>query len=115
MDAAAHKKVTGKSNEVILNNLKLVTAAGVPVIIRIPVIPGINDVEDNLKAVARYVKELKNIEEVNLLPYHRYGENKYEMLDRKYHLSSLTPPEDAHMEKLVSLFEDMNINVKIVK
>lgn len=115
MDAAAHRKVTGTSNEKVLNSLKRVTAAGVPVIVRIPVIPGINDSEDNLRAIARHVRSLDGVQEVHLLPYHRYGEGKYQSLDREYQLGSLIPPDDARLEELANLFKDMNVSARIVK
>jgi pyruvate formate lyase activating enzyme len=113
IDPAVHKRVTGKSNQKILHNLELVSKSGVPVIVRIPVIPGINDSEDNIKDMARYIAGLDNIKEVNLLPYHRLGVSKYIMLDRKYSLSKLMPLEHSELEKYLPIFDSFNITCKI--
>jgi len=114
MDPTAHQKWTGKSNEKILRNLKLVSCSGVPIVMRIPVIPGINDSEENITDTALYIKNL-GLRQVNLLPYHKYGEGKYVMLDRQYSLSELKPPEDSELEKLANIFESFGLDCEIVK
>jgi pyruvate formate lyase activating enzyme len=113
MDPAAHRQWTGKSNDKILGSLKLVAASGVPVIIRIPVIPGSNDSVENMTAIARYVAGL-GLKQVNLLPYHRFGESKYAMLDRQYRLGDLRPPAEGELEKLVDLFKSAGLDCEIV-
>jgi pyruvate formate lyase activating enzyme len=114
IDPSIHQTHTGKSNQKILQNLKIVADSEVPVIIRIPVIPGINDSSENIRGIARYVANLHRIKEVNLLPYHRFGTNKYKMLDRRYKLSELTAPEHAQIEKLLKIFESLNLNCSVV-
>jgi pyruvate formate lyase activating enzyme len=64
---------------------------------------------------ARYIGGLNEPKEVNFMPYHRYGEGKYKMLDRRYRLSKLTSPEDSQIEKLASIFRSFNLNCEIVK
>jgi len=114
MDQSIHKKVIGKSNHTIFSGLKLATEAGVPVIIRIPIIPGINDSEENITEIARYVAGIDSLREVNLLPYHRFGESKYAMLDRQYNLSELKPPEHSNLEELVRIIKSFNLDCEIV-
>jgi pyruvate formate lyase activating enzyme len=114
MDSSAHLKVTSKSNRRVLSNLKMVASTGVPVIIRIPVIPGINDSQENITDTARYVAGLNGLSEVNLLPYHRFGESKYIMLDRRYRLSDLKSPESSDLEELISIFRSSGLDCKIV-
>jgi pyruvate formate lyase activating enzyme len=113
-DTSAHRRVIGKSNGKILSNLKLVAEAGVPVIVRIPVIPGINDSEENIADTARYVAGINGLREVNLLPYHRFGEGKYAMLDRRYRLSELRPPTDSQLEELRNIFKSFELDCEIV-
>lgn len=115
MDAAAHRKATGKSNEQMLANLELVAAAGVPLVIRIPIIPGINDSEESVRALARHVAGLTGVSEVNLMPYHRFGESKYENLDRRYRLSELTTPDDEQLDVLIRIFEESGVGAKVVR
>lgn len=94
MDAHKHAMLTGVSNERILANLALVRQhyPELPIRVRTPVIPGCNDSEDNIRAIARHVKKL-GCPSYELLPYHRYGEQKYSMLGRQPGM------EDADMDK----------------
>ena len=101
MDRVKHKKYTGLSNELILSNLRKLGEMDIAIEIRMPVIPGINDSEDNLSAVSRFLHEMKNIQRIKLLPYHRLGEGKYERLDMVYELKGIEPPDKGRMEQLV--------------
>jgi pyruvate formate lyase activating enzyme len=114
MDPPTHRKWTGKSNEKILRGVELVAASKVPVIARIPVIPGVNDSEENMEAIARFCTGI-GIGEVNLLPYHRFGESKYAMLDRRYSLGKLRRPENHELEKLADIFESGGLDCKIIE
>lgn len=79
-----HKYYTGVSNRIILQNLEQVKKSGKPFWIRIPVIPGINDSEENFRETAMLLKDAKNLEKVELLPYHKTAGAKYEMVGAKY-------------------------------
>jgi pyruvate formate lyase activating enzyme len=113
IDPAAHLKVTGKSNEKILRSLELVAGSGVPVVVRIPVIPGINDSEESIAVIARHVASLGSLRDVSLLAYHGYGGNKYQMLDRRYRLGKLTPPDDNQLESLAGIVRSFGLNAEI--
>lgn len=84
-DPHKHKKFTGRDNALILKNIKMLFREfpDVTKLIRTPVIPGFNDSEEDIKAIAEFLKEYKNYR-YELLPYHRFGEGKYEMLGRRY-------------------------------
>jgi pyruvate formate lyase activating enzyme len=112
-DSTAHKRATGKPNEKILNSIKIVAESGVPAIIRIPVIPGINDSEENMKNTALYIKSLNTLNKVELLPYHRFGESKYAMLDRKYSLGELRTQKDGRVHELVEIFKSSGLDCTI--
>jgi pyruvate formate lyase activating enzyme len=114
MDPQAHRKWTGKSNEKILRGIKLLSELKVPTIVRIPVIPGANDSEGNMKATARFCLDA-GIYEVNLLPYHRFGEGKYTGLDRSYRLGDLRKPDDTDLQKLAGIFRTAGLTCKIVE
>ena len=105
MDSAVHQKTTGVSNELILSNARLVTERRVPVIFRIPLVPGINDYENQIKSIARFIANLGGATQIDLLPYHRLGSSKYEMLDRDYQLAGLLPPPPENVEKLKRIIE----------
>ena len=85
MDPVAHKAKTGADNALTLRNLKLLGASDLDcfVVVRIPVIPGWNDSEANLRATARFVKEC-GLEVINLLPFHRLSESKWRQVGQDY-------------------------------
>ena len=103
MDPVKHKEYTGLSNETILANLNKLDALDVPIEVRIPLIPGVNDSQDNLSAVSTFLSEMRNIQRVKLLPYHRLGQGKYERLDMQYVLKDTDPPDKTRMEQLTEL------------
>lgn len=81
MDADKHRRGTGMDNRLILGNIRALRACGWDgtLMIRLPLIPGYNDDADNLARTAAFVKEV-GLREINILPYHRLGESKYEQL-----------------------------------
>lgn len=114
IEPSKHLAVTSKSNEKILQGLLLVINAEVPFIIRIPIIPSVNNSKENINGIARYLIGLNVRSEINLLPYHRFGQDKYAMLDREYRLNNITSPVVSHLEKLQNIFKSLNLNCKIV-
>ncbi|PHV70268.1 glycyl-radical activating family protein [Sporanaerobium hydrogeniformans] len=100
MDSAKHKAYTSQPNERILENAKHIAASGTSLIIRVPVIPGFNDTEEEIKAIASFTESLGTVEEIHLLPYHRLGQDKYEGLGRGYDLMGIEPLKEEDMEKL---------------
>jgi pyruvate formate lyase activating enzyme len=111
----AHRKWTKKSNKEILRNLAIAAASATPVIIRIPLIPGVNDSDEELKNIAiNAVDFLKKPGKVNILPYHRFGMGKYQMLDRKYQLTELITPKDPEIQRAKCLFESFGLECEVV-
>ncbi len=104
IDPARHLENTGKSNDVILQNLKLLSDERKPMIIRIPVLPGYNDSDENLTAVADLLSTLKSVERVDILPEHEFGRVKYEQLDMEYKLKPC-PVSDERQEEIRAMFE----------
>lgn len=101
MDEDVHKRQTGVSNKIILENLKAIQDSAKEVIVRTPVIPGINDDMDLIEEIADFCSDLKKVSEWELLPYHRLGEYKYESLGREYELKGLEPPSKERMNEFV--------------
>ncbi|OGO08088.1 MAG: hypothetical protein A2Y92_03170 [Chloroflexi bacterium RBG_13_57_8] len=114
-DRECHRKWTGVSNEEILKNLERVIASGVAVTIRVPLIPGINDVEQELEKIARIAADaqIKPVK-VELLPYHRFGIGKYQQLDREYLLPELTTQKAPEILRIKELFESFGLACEIV-
>ena len=78
-----HRKYTGVSNQDILRNIQAADKLGIPMIIRTPIIPGINDSAENVKNTADFVRKLKNVIHYELLPYHPLGLSKAKALGVK--------------------------------
>jgi pyruvate formate lyase activating enzyme len=82
---------------------------------RIPLIPGINDTEEELGKIAQIALDyLKPPRRVNILPYHRFGMGKYSMLDREYSLPELITQNDLEIQKDKSFFESLGLECEIV-
>jgi pyruvate formate lyase activating enzyme len=115
MDAAIHKKYTAVSNELILDNAKRIRAKlKLPMLARLPIIPGYNDSLENLKSAARFIaQELGNEVKVHLLPYHRLGETKYERMEINEGSVHIEPPSDERMKELKKMFESFDLTVAI--
>ena len=94
MDKAIHKEWTGHENSLILDNIRKADQSEYPleIIVRIPMIPGVNDTDSNLSAVAEFCKSIKKLKEIELLPYHRLGTETYKHLGMDYLLKDLAPP-----------------------
>lgn len=105
-DDEKHKIYTGVSNRMILENLEQVKKSGKPFRIRIPVIPGVNDTEENYRLTAELLKGAENLEMVELLPYHKTAGAKYGMVGRAY-----APDFDVDREPVLetSAFENAGI------
>ena len=113
IDSRKHKEHTGASSRLALENLKKVGQYGVPVEIRMPIIPGINDAEAEILRAAEFLSAVRGIERVQLLPYHRLGESKYRRLGREYKLPEQEPPARDHMEQIAAWMRASGLEVRI--
>ena len=78
-----HKQLTGADSGRILTNLKRLSAADVAIILRCPMIPGVNDEDSHLLQIATLANELKSVQGIDLEPYHPLGEGKKSQLGRE--------------------------------
>ena len=100
-DPIKHKEFTRVSNELILNNLKMLDNLGKKIVLRCPIIPTLNDREDHLKGIADVANSLKNILEINIEPYHPLGKGKAQRLEKNYPLDELTFPEEEKIKEWI--------------
>jgi pyruvate formate lyase activating enzyme len=113
MDDAKHQHYTGVSNVRILSNLQALGAAHEQIWIRVPVIPGINDSERELKVLARFAASLPSVRQVNLLPYHRNGLPKACRLGRFSPLAEVEPPSAEFMCRAADILSSFGLSAKI--
>ncbi|MCR4398587.1 MAG: glycyl-radical enzyme activating protein [Firmicutes bacterium] len=107
MDEAAHLEYTGVSNRPILSNLEELSSRHRNIWVRIPLVPGVNDSEENILATGRFLSSLRGIRRVCVLPYHKTGIGKYARLGREYTLDGLEEPKReavAEVESVLASF-----------
>ncbi len=102
-DEERHRRFTGVSNRLILENLRRLTARKSSVIVRVPLIPGINDDDENIRAIGEFVASLGGISEIDVLPYHETGLAKYGRLGRVYALREVARPSPTRVEEVAAL------------
>jgi pyruvate formate lyase activating enzyme len=111
MDPERHRSYTGATNELALSNLALLR--GREVVIRAPIVPGVNDDEENIGRMGEYVSGL-GFTEICLLPYHRVGSEKAQRLNRETAPPFVAePPTEESLERLREVLTGYGLNVKI--
>jgi len=110
-DDGLHRRYTKVSNQKILMNLELLKKSGKPFRIRIPVIPGINDTEENFRETARLLTDADKLETVELLPYHQTAGAKYEMVGMEYSPSFDTA---SRPDLNTAIFAEYHIPCKVI-
>lgn len=103
-DESVHREATGVGNARILDNLRCLCATGIPLWVRIPVIPGFNATDDEMAAISHYLKECGHAGKVELLPMHHLGSGKYESLGLPWPMTDVKTPTDGEMAKWRELF-----------
>ena len=115
IDDSEHIRACGLSNAIILSNLELAFKSGSQVIVRVPLIPQYNTSDEALSAIAEAVRERANGSLVNIMPYHRYGANKYRMVGRKYVLDELRELTQQEKDRAKEIFESFGSKCEISK
>jgi len=113
MEPEEHERLTGVSNHLILDNIRRFIDMGIPTRIRIPLVPNCNDSEENIRATAQFVASLASPPRVDILPYHRLGEAKFDQLGQEYALADTVPPTKQHVEHIRDIMLEYELDVKI--
>jgi pyruvate formate lyase activating enzyme len=112
-DPDLHKQLTGVNNRVIKANLAYLLRSGADVILRMPLVANLNDQEDEMASLAKWLRDLQPGLILHLLPYHKYGEQKYESLGLKYSLLQPAPPQPEKLLKLADIAETHGLKTTI--
>lgn len=107
-----HKRYTGVDNRIILENL-LRIAQITQLVVRVPVIPGVNDNIEEIHAITEFAKLLRGVDTLHLLAYHTYGENKYALLGRIYPMGETALVSEEKMEQLKAEVEAQGFHCQI--
>ena len=109
-DMDMYKKVTCRDQDVSLDFLSQAQEAGIPLWIRHVVVPGLTDDEEHIKKLGKFISTLKNVEKIELLPFHQLGANKYQGLGIKYPLEGVKPMDKEltkNLEKMLNVSENL--------
>lgn len=103
-DASLHKNFTGFENKKIKANFEMIAAAKSDILVRIPMIPGFTDAEDNIKRIAEYVREVRDDIKIELLNFNPLARDKYRLMNLDYHMvKEQGVYSDAAMKKFNSI------------
>ena len=112
MDPEKHRRYTGVSNELLLENLKKLALLGASIVVRIPLIPGVNDDKDNLDETGVFVSALPGVGQVDLLPFHDSSKGKYRRFGMEYRAKEIVPPTDGQVEKAARRLRGFGLEVR---
>ena len=113
IDDKFHYEYCGVSNKLIHENLKELSSRGGKIILRLPIIPTLTDTEENIKQTISYISTLKNIREIDLLPFHTTAKSKYERMKILNKVIDIIPPTKEYMNELKNRFSQLGIPIKI--
>jgi pyruvate formate lyase activating enzyme len=113
MDPADHLRLTGRDNRLILENARRLAAAGCRMVIRLPLIAGVNDSRENLEATAGFALSLPGVKRIDILPYHRLGEPKYSRLQRDYILAGQAALGADRVQWAKTVLEKHGLQVRV--
>lgn len=113
MDDSKHKRFTGVSNELVLRNLEDLSLHHNRIIIRIPIIPGINDDDENIFKTGEFVASLKDVEQIDLLPYNKLGIEKYKRLKIAYNVCKVHSPSNEKIAEIAEKLKKFGLKVRI--
>jgi pyruvate formate lyase activating enzyme len=113
VDPEVHRKFTGASNAVILENLRQTAGTGANLVVRVPLIPGFNADRDSLAGIAEFVQTLQAVREIHVLAYHTLGRAKYRALGLPYELGQHPAMKLEEAEQLAEIFREYGFEVLV--
>jgi len=113
IDSKRHKQFTGVSNQTILENITFTHNLGVNITIRIPLIPDVNDDDENLNQICRFLYPLKGIRDIHILPYHDFQKSKYSKFGMTYAAEHIVTPTPERVSMSLKHFEEKGFQVSL--
>jgi pyruvate formate lyase activating enzyme len=113
IDYETHRRFTGVSNEIILKNLRQLSHSHGHVIIRFPLIPGVNDDDENVLRLGEFVSSLGSVKEIDVLPYHKLGVEKYERIGMTNRMPEVELLSSVRVTGIVEKLESFGLLVKV--
>jgi pyruvate formate lyase activating enzyme len=111
MDDERHRRATGVANGPVLDNLRGLSQAGARLTVRFPLVPGVNDDDENVRATAAFLAALPGPPPVTVLPYHGLGADKYRRLGRDYALREVAGPSAERVRAVAGMLRGYGLAV----
>jgi pyruvate formate lyase activating enzyme len=111
LDARKHLKYTSVSNKKILDNLEKLSSENAQVIVRVPLVPGVNDDEENLNQCGSYLASLPHLVGVEIMPYHEIGLAKYQALGMDYKMMETSTPTTVQIRNVEDLLSSYGLKL----
>jgi pyruvate formate lyase activating enzyme len=111
-DRTQHERWTGVANDLPLRNLTTAVAGGGPLLVRIPVIPGVNASLADAYEFCRVLAPI-GVRDVQLLPFHQFGERKYELLGWDYRMAGVAPLHEEDLAEYIAAFREHGIRAYV--
>jgi len=105
IDPKKHRKLTGKTNEHILQFARYLSDKQKPIWVRHVLVLGVTDSEEDLQRLSSFIQSLSNVKKVEVLPYHKLGVYKWEALGHKYPLEGVEPPTEKNVQKAKNILQ----------
>jgi pyruvate formate lyase activating enzyme len=112
MDDEQHREFTGVSNQIILDNVQVLSQLGHDIVLRVPVIPGITDGDDNIQRLATFAAGLPRLQGIDLLPYHAIAADKYRRLGKEYAMIGIQPPTRETLARIQHILVAQGLQVR---
>ena len=113
-DSRLHRKYTGAGNELILENIKKTAAKNKELIIRMVIVPGMNDNMEDIKKRISFIKELGSaVKQIDILKYHNLGEGKYKSLGMIYSVPKDLYREESFWKKVKEMASETGVKVTV--
>jgi len=113
MDARKHRACTGVDNALILGNLRILADLGSPLQLRLPLIPGLNDDEANLRSTGLFAASLPGMRSIDVLPYHSAARGKYKKLGLAYPADRIPPANAEMVSRAATILQNCGLSVRI--
>jgi pyruvate formate lyase activating enzyme len=112
MDAETHEAFTGVSNAAILDNITRLVAAGREVWVRVPIVPGVNDGDENIRRTIAFLRALGKVRQIGLLPYHAGGLDKARRIGKDGRFAKFESPSEGRLAAIEAAFKDAGFDVR---
>jgi len=113
IDPERHEQWTGMDNRAILENVRALAEAGKRIVVRVPLVPEVNDGDLEFGAIARFAVGLKGVEELHILPFHQVGSSKYALVGQEYVMKDAPEENGGKVARCRQIAEELGLRVSV--